>query len=72
MYPNPTVAKNWIQTGFAVKSVRVYNALGQMQNVVWCEQGSQIELETTDWAKGVYFLHIETPQGVVVKRLSKL
>jgi hypothetical protein len=72
IYPNPTVAKTWIQTGFAVKSVRVYNALGQMQNVVWYEQGSQIELETTDWAKGVYFLHIETPQGVVVKRLSKL
>ncbi|GAB4125263.1 MAG: hypothetical protein Fur0027_04780 [Raineya sp.] len=72
LYPNPTNNKLWIRAGVEVKAIEIYNALGQMQTASWQIKGEEIEIETIDWARGVYFLHIHTPFGELIKRVSKL
>lgn len=73
VYPNPTSDGFWIEYPDALggmKSVTVYNALGQLVREVKVElPTSNVRVETADLAEGVYSIRVQTPHGVITNRV---
>jgi hypothetical protein len=68
IYPNPANQIVNIQTSQA-SQMRVYNSLGKL---IWSDDHTLLErkLEVTSWSAGVYFVHLITTQGTVVKKVE--
>ena len=57
LYPNP--ASTWFAVEGKVKTVMVYDALGQL-----IYQGNTNQVDIADWSDGVYFVRVEREEGV--------
>jgi len=67
IYPNPTKNQLNINATSTIDNIKVYNAMGQL--VINSKIDSQFHtLNTSDYTFGVYFIQIETRNGIVNKR----
>ena len=65
VYPNPTTGQFTVE-GANVAKVDVYNLVGQK---VCEQQGSKVvNIDATDWNKGLYFVNIIEENGAVVTK----
>ena len=61
LYPNPT-SGNFTVEGANVANVEVYNLVGQK---VYQEQGSVVNIDASQWNKGIYLVNITHDNGAV-------
>jgi hypothetical protein len=70
LYPNPAKDFVTIETNFDIRNLKVVNYVGQVvldRNID--QKGYQIN--TSTFGPGIYFVQIQTPDGVVItKRLT--
>ena len=65
LYPNPTTGQFTVE-GANVKKVEVYNLVGQK---ICEQQGSKVvNIDATDWHKGIYLVNIIEQNGAVVAK----
>lgn len=68
--PNPFNNGLKIETDRILKKISIYNAFGQLIKSV--EANSlQIIMDTSELDNGIYFLHIETEKGTIIKKVLK-
>ncbi len=70
VYPNP--AKDFVKlsaVGVQLSAVKVYNCLGMMIEEIKVN-ANETEINISDYKAGVYFINIETENGVIVKQVS--
>ncbi|MFQ5448242.1 MAG: PKD domain-containing protein, partial [Saprospiraceae bacterium] len=69
VFPNPTTSKVFIRLRrIKAESAGVYNSVGRkIEERTFT--GSNLELDATAWSPGVYWLKIQTEEGLVVKRV---
>jgi hypothetical protein len=54
-----------------VKRIQIYDALGRLQQTVFPNNIGQIEIETSNWAIGVYGVLIEQEANVTQLKVVK-
>ena len=64
LYPNPTTGSFTVE-GMNVSQVEVYNLVGQK---VYAEQGRVVNIDASDWNKGIYLVAITDQNGAVETR----
>lgn len=70
IYPNPATDKVWMSFGdLKANKVEVFNALGQRmkEHVI---QSTPYQMDVSDFAEGIYILHVHTDEGLVKKRMA--
>lgn len=68
IYPNPTNSQFHIATAEIISSIRIFNNLGvEVEKISKYEPGNTINVQ--DYIKGVYFVVITTPKGIVNKKI---
>jgi hypothetical protein len=70
IYPNP--AKDFVKlsaVGVQLSAVKVYNCLGMMIEEIKVN-ANEAEINILDYKAGVYFINIETENGIIVKQVS--
>ena len=71
IYPNPSNGSFNIQPGqnIRVQKVRLYNALGKEESAyIATSTASGLSIKT-DVAPGLYFCHLHTREGIIIKRI---
>ena len=71
IYPNP--AKDFVKLsaiGGQLSAVRIYNCLGMMVEEIEVN-ANEIEINTSDYSSGIYFIHIQTENGNITKKIIK-
>ena len=66
VYPNPVENILYIKNMFDLKSINVYNHLGQL-----VLQSKEAIIDVSQLSKGMYVLQINTGQGIETKRIIK-
>ncbi len=69
VYPNPASHIITIQSSFSIKSIVVYNDLGQIVNAEISNSGKSINIEK--WINGTYLLKITTNDAIEYKKIIK-
>ena len=67
VYPNPTQGEVTLE-GEGINHIRIVNIYGQMVYNAKAE-GEQVRLDLSNFAKGIYMMHIGTENGQVVKQI---
>ncbi|MDL2297296.1 DUF2436 domain-containing protein [Bacteroidales bacterium OttesenSCG-928-B11] len=69
IYPNPASSVLNITATSSINQVEVFNMAGQLIHKI---QGNdtQLEINTSDFAQGFYFVKISSEEGVVTKKVS--
>lgn len=67
VYPNPTINSIHIKHDSDIKSINIYNSLGQ--HVL---QSKQASIDVSHLSKGMYFLKIRTTGGTETKKIIKM
>lgn len=68
VYPNPTNSYFHIETAEPISSIRIFNNLGvEVEKISKYKPGNTINIQ--DYTKGIYFVIITTPKGIVNKRI---
>ncbi len=70
VYPNPTVGKVTITAESQMECVNVYDVYGKLIQTLKVEDTSA-EVDMSSYAAGVYFVRIQTDNGLVTKRVVK-
>ena len=75
LYPNPANAFFTFNAEFSNKelgNIQIFNSLGER---IWArsfdKQQIQLSIETTSWDAGVYFMMLETAEGIRVEEIIK-
>jgi hypothetical protein len=71
VYPNPFSSELRIDTKVKVDKLELWNINGQAQKIDYTIIGESIELSSNNLESGVYFLHIHSDNGLIVKKLIK-
>jgi hypothetical protein len=68
--PNPFNTELMIEAVSKISQISIYNTLGQ---IIKTQEASdkKVNLNNTDLQNGIYFLHIETEKGMVIKKVLK-
>jgi len=72
IYPNPTADRIIICANSEIKSVYVYNALGSLVKVKQVGGITQTEISMSNLSNGVYFVHINSSQNSITKKITKI
>ena len=67
VYPNPTQGEVTLE-GEGISHIRIVNIFGQTVYNAKTE-GEQVRLDLSNFAKGIYMMHIDTENGQVVKQI---
>ncbi len=68
IYPNPTLNKQFtLQTPDRVNSITIYSIEGSLYKNIDVNEEGNYEIEINQ--SGVYFVRIDTPQGLIVKKI---
>jgi len=70
IYPNPADDLVNIVSAYDIDKITVMNYVGQLVDQVNTIENNQIELNVASFEEGVYFLKIETTEGVVTKKIT--
>ncbi len=68
IYPNPSSSKLWIESQVYINSIAVFTTDGKELNLSWDKN----TLDVSNLATGIYFIEIQTEQGKITKRFSKI
>ena len=68
IYPNPTQGQVTIEA-YSLKSVAVSNTLGQIL-ITEETESNEIQLNLSQFASGIYLIHIRTDNGIATKRVN--
>ena len=68
IYPNPATDVVNITSDNNIKSITVYNNVGQIVTVENVESNIY-RINTSDFETGIYFLQLETEEGMISKRV---
>lgn len=72
LYPNPTSEKLKIKNEESkIKSICVYNLLGEKVNIQKFETANQIELDVSSLTNGIYFIQLQEIKNSSVKKFVK-
>ena len=72
IYPNPTASRvSILSGGTSILDVRVLNVLGTEVLNSPTERASSLTLDLSQLPSGTYFLHIETPQGMLLRKVIR-
>jgi hypothetical protein len=68
MYPNPANAQLNVSSSVEISSVRIMNYAGQLvySKVV---SGTELQINTSEFATGIYVLQLETEAGFSTQKL---
>jgi len=70
VYPNPTSGELIIENGeLIIENVEIFDILGKKQKIIFNFQLSTFNL--TDLPVGIYFIRIQTEEGVITRRIVK-
>ena len=69
IYPNPAQDFVYIQSNQSIKSVSIYNIIGQIVKTKTCNQ-NKLKLSLSGLPKGLYSIKIETKNGTYTKKLE--
>jgi len=70
IYPNPTRGEIQVENGeLKIENVEIYDVFGRKQKTIFNFQFSTFNL--TDLPAGIYFIHIQTDEGAVVRKVVK-
>ncbi|MFT4521411.1 MAG: hypothetical protein ACI8ZN_000342 [Bacteroidia bacterium] len=69
IYPNPASKLVQINSDLEIKSVELFNALGQKVNVptMFNQDAQRFDLVVASLPKGLYYVHVELASGIVRK-----
>ena len=73
-YPNPatTTLNLTISNEEGIKNVRIYNLLGEcLLHQQLTTNNQQVTLDVSSYAKGVYFVEVQTEEGIMRKKIIK-
>jgi len=68
VYPTPVTTNLNLQSQNPIKSVQVFNLLGE---VIFVKEENTAQIDFSNYTKGIYFVKVETDKGFVVKRVIK-
>lgn len=68
LFPNPSNGQVFLKSESDIKSVSVYNLMGQSITTSFNQTGSLTELNLANSAKGIYFIKIVTNNGTATRR----
>ena len=71
IYPNP--ARDFVKLSAIssqLSTVRVYNCLGMLVEEIEVNS-SEVEINTSGYNAGIYFINIQTKEGNVTKKIIK-
>ena len=68
MYPNPVTSILEISSSVAIKNLNFYTVLGEKVSL---ELSNFKTIDLSNLASGVYFLHIQTAEGNLAKKIVK-
>jgi Zn-dependent metalloprotease len=68
LYPNPSSSQLYIASAVYINTIKVYGADGKEINVNW----NKNSVDVSSLATGIYFIEIQTEQGKITKRFSKI
>jgi hypothetical protein len=73
VFPNPTEGKITVNsTKVKIQNVEVHTMLGELLDVYSNDhRQNTIQIDISDFSKGIYFLNIKTQDGIVVKKIVK-
>lgn len=73
IYPNPTNNILSISSLKPITKVIVYDALGkQIKQLVIGEGDIKLDVNTTNFPKGIYFIEIQVEKEIIRKKVSKI
>lgn len=67
VYPNPASGFVFVETkflNFSVRSLEVKSVLGNSVPIAYTQSGSVLKADISDLTPGVYFIHLETANGL--------
>ena len=70
VYPNPANDFVKISANDNINSVKVYNCLGMMVEEIEVN-ANEVELNTSEYNTGIYFVNVQTENGNLVKKVVK-
>ncbi len=70
-YPNPTSGQLFIRSEFGLKTIRLFNSKGSLVSLV-SQPTAEFILSTSSLSEGLYFLEIESSEGLLRKKIIKL
>jgi hypothetical protein len=72
LFPNPTSDKVFIeQSSLQVLAINIFDATGQLINQYSAISEQQQEIDLSNYANGIYFIQINTNQGITTKKVIK-
>ena len=73
VFPNPTTGKLTIDNGqLTINNVELFDVYGRMQKSRKAEeQKGELNIDISELSKGIYFLKINTENGIVTKKVIK-
>lgn len=69
VYPNPSSGKFTIRSLEKISSIELVNLLGE--TIFLKTVNNTQEVVNLDERRGVYFLHVKTPKGIIVKKIIR-
>jgi hypothetical protein len=72
VYPNPTEDLCFFETQLAVENVAFYNQMGELALSASFNGVQSAYIDIQDLKPGVYFCHLNTNKGTIVRKLTKL
>jgi hypothetical protein len=71
IYPNPTSSKFLIE-GIVMEQINIYDQQGKgLLTEQYSEKSNSVTISLDNFSKGIYFLHIKTMDGFVIKKVIK-
>jgi len=71
IYPNPATNEIMLTTNQQLKTIHIYNVLGEEVLKLERIANSQKAIDISTWNAGVYFVEVETEKGIVRKKVVK-
>ena len=72
VYPNPTIGELKIENGqLRIESVEVFDIMGKKQKAESKRQDSEITINISHLPTEIYYIKIQTPNGIIVKKVIK-
>ncbi len=71
LFPNPATNEIMLTTNHPIKTIRIYDVLGEEVLKLVRIANSQKAIDISTWNAGVYFVEVETEKGIVRKKVIK-
>lgn len=68
LYPNPSSSQLYIASAVYINTIKVFGADGKEINANW----NKNSVDVSSLTSGIYFIEIQTEQGKITKRFSKI